>query len=227
MMPSAPAGINPIMWANNQALILSLLPALQALQQSAPAPAPALPQPKEGDAKALTTFSAEDHMKLCNFLFECNLIFNMKHHTYATKKSHILYTIQHLDSMAKQHFHCYIKLGSTDPKVTWWASFINELESVFGNPNCIGRTSNKILGLKMKETSCIHCYMGLFEEPADELSWPDTVLHQLYYNGLLNCIKDLWARSDLPLNFNNLVHQAQCANNHYWKCVNEKKSEVT
>jgi hypothetical protein len=49
MMPPAPAGINPIMWANNQALILSLL-ALPAFQQSAPAPA--LPQPKEGDVRS-------------------------------------------------------------------------------------------------------------------------------------------------------------------------------
>jgi hypothetical protein len=99
MMPLTPTGIDLIMWANNQALILSLLLALPALQQSAPAPA--LPQPKEGDTKALTTFSGEDHMKLCDFLFECNLIFNMKHCTYATEKSHVLYTIQHLNGMVK------------------------------------------------------------------------------------------------------------------------------
>jgi hypothetical protein len=228
MMPLAPIGIDPIMWANNQALILSLLLALQALQQSAPTPAPAPPQPKEGNAKALTTFSGEDHMKLRNFLFECNLIFNMKHCTYATEKSCILYAIQHLDGMAKRHFHCYIELGSTDPKVTWWASFINELESMFGDPDCIGRASDKILGLMMKETSHVHHYMVLFKELADELGWPDAVLHQLYYNGLPNRIKDLWARSDLPPIFNNLIHKAQRTDNHYWKRVDEKKkSEAT
>jgi hypothetical protein len=217
MMPLAPTGINPIMWANNQALILSLLPALQALQQPAPAPAPAPPQPKEGDAKAPTTFSGEDHMKLLDFLFECNLIFNMKHRTYATKKSCILYAIQHLDGMAKRHFCHYIELGSTDPKVTQWSTFINKLESVFGNPDCIRRASDKILGLKMKETSHIHRYTVLFKESADELGWPNAVLHQLYYNGLLNHIKDLWARSDPPLIFDNLIHKAQCTDNCYWK----------
>jgi hypothetical protein len=228
MMPSAPAGINPIMWANNQALILSLLPALQALQQSAPAPAPAPPQPKEGDAKAPTTFSGEDHTKLHDFLFECNLIFNMKHRTYATKKSRVLYAIQHLDGMAKRHFRRYIELGSTDPKVTRWASFVNELESVFGDPDRIGRASDKILGLKMKETSHVHRYTVLFKESADELGWPDAVLHQLYYNGLPNRIKDLWARSDPPPIFDNLIREAQRADNRYWKRVDEKKkSEAT
>jgi hypothetical protein len=99
---------------------------------------------------------------------------------------------------------------------------------MFGDPNCIGRVSDNILGLKMKETSCIHHYMVLFKESADELSWPDTVLHQLYYNSLPNCIKDLWARSDPPPIFNDLVCKAQHANNHYWKHVDEKKKlEVT
>jgi hypothetical protein len=93
--------------------------------------------------------------------------------------------------MVKQHFHRYIKLGSTDLKVTQWALFVNELKSVFSDPDCIGRVSNKILGLKMKETSCIHHYTVLFKESADELGWPDAVLHQLYYNSLPNHIKEL------------------------------------
>ena len=58
--PPAPAGIDPAVWANNQALIPSLLPALQALYHP---PAQPLP-PKEGDVKALTSFSGEDHTKL-------------------------------------------------------------------------------------------------------------------------------------------------------------------
>jgi len=64
-MPPAPAGIDPAMWANNQALILSLLPALQAMYQ-APAAAPPAPvsHPKEGDAKAPTPFSGDDPTKL-------------------------------------------------------------------------------------------------------------------------------------------------------------------
>jgi len=65
VMPPAPAGIDPAMWANNQALIMSLLPALQAMYQ-APAAAPPAPvsHPKEGDAKAPTAFSGDDPTKL-------------------------------------------------------------------------------------------------------------------------------------------------------------------
>ena len=96
-IPPAPAGIDPVIWANNQALILSLLPALQALYHP---PAQPLP-PKEGDVKTPTAFNGEDHTKLRDFLFECGLIFDTKPHTFATEKSRVLYTIQHLDGMAK------------------------------------------------------------------------------------------------------------------------------
>ena len=131
VIPPAPAGIDLAVWANNQALILSLLPALQALYRP---PAQLLP-PKEGDVKALTSFSGEDHTKLCDFLFKCGLIFNTKPCTFATEKSRVLYTIQHLDGMAKRHFRRYIEAGGTDPKVNQWNIFTTELETVFSDPN--------------------------------------------------------------------------------------------
>jgi len=216
------------MWANNQALILSLLPALQALQPApAPAPAPAPPPVKEGDARAPTNLNGEDPAKIRDFLFECGLIFNMKPHTYATERSRVLYAIQHLDGIAKRHFRRYIELGSTDPKVTQWASFVQELETVFGDPDCIGRASDKLLKLKMKESDHVHKFTIRFKELADEVSWPNPVLHHLYYNALPNRIKDLWARSDPPPLLEDLMREAQRADNRYWKRVEEKKSETT
>ena len=199
-LPPAPAGIDPVIWANNQALILNLLPVLQVLQ---PAPAPHLP--KEGDVKAPTTFSGDDPTKLREFLFKCGLIFETKHRTYATEKSRVLYAIQHLDGVAKHHFRRYIETGSTDAKVNQWGAFVRELEEVFGNTDRIGRASDKILSLKMKETSRVHRFTVAFKEAADELSWTDDVLHHLYYNGLPNRIKDLWAKSDPPAGFNDLI----------------------
>ena len=152
VIPLAPAGIDPAVWANNQALILSLLHAFQALYHP---PAQPLP-PKEGDVKALTSFSSKDHTKLRDFLFECGLIFDTKPRTFATEKSRVLYTIQHLNGMAKRHFRHYIKAGGTDPKVNQWNIFTTELETVFSDPDWLGRASEKLLGLKMKETSRVH-----------------------------------------------------------------------
>ena len=219
VIPPAPTGIDPAVWANNQALILSLLPALQALYCP---PAQPLP-PKEGDVKAPTSFSGEDHSKLRNFLFECGLIFETKPCTFATEKSHVLYTIQHLNGMAKWHFCCYIEAGGTDPKVNQWNIFTTKLETVFGNPDQLGRASEKLLGLKMKETSRVHQFTILFREAANELNWPNTILHRLYYNGLPDCIKDLWAKTDPPADFKDLIRKAQHADNHYWKHINEQK----
>jgi hypothetical protein len=221
-IPPVPAGIDPAVWAHNQALVLSLLPALQALRQPAAAPAAALPT-KEGHVKTPTSFSGEDPSKLREFLFECGLIFSIKPRTFATEQSRVLYAIQYLDGMAKRHFRRYIEDGSIDPIVNRWQPFVTELESVFGDPDRKGRASAKILMLKMKESSHVHRYTVQFKEAADELGWAPDVLHRLYYNGLPDRIKDLWARSDPPVSFDALVREAQRADTRYWKCVEEKK----
>ena len=103
----APPGIDPQIWQMNQAMMLSLLPMFTQLLASAgatPPPAQA-PMPghsrKEGNAKPPTAFMGKDHSKLRDFLFECGLIFDLKPYMFATEKSRILYTLQHLDRMAK------------------------------------------------------------------------------------------------------------------------------
>ena len=75
----------------------------------------------------------------------------------------------------------------------------------------------------MKETSRVHQFTVLFREATNELNWPNTVLHRLYYNGLPDRIKDLWAKTDPPADFKDLVREAQRTDNHYWKCMDEKK----
>jgi hypothetical protein len=193
-IPPVPAGIDPAVWAHNQALVLSLLPALQALHQPAAAHAAHATLPtKEGHIKTPTSFSGEDPSKLREFLFKCRLIFSIKPRTFATEQSCVLYAIQYLDGMAKRHFRRYIEDGSIDLIVNRWQPFVTELESVFGDPDRKGRASAKILILKMKESSRIHRYTVQFKESADELGWAPDILHCLYYNSLPDRIKDLWA----------------------------------
>ena len=229
VMPPAPAGIDPAMWASNQALIMSLLPALQAIIQAPMAVPPApVSHPKEGNAKAPTPFSGDDPTKLREFLFKCSLIFDIKPRTFQTEKSHIIYAINHLEGMAKRHFCHYIEAGSTDPKVNYWAQFSLELETIFGDPNCIGRASDKLLALKMLHNSHLHQYTVLFKEYANELGWPNVVLQQLYYNSLPTCLKDVWIQKDPPADFDQLVQEAQQADNCHWKHEDEcKKSKAT
>jgi hypothetical protein len=105
--------------------------------------------------------------------------------------------IQHLDGMAKCHFHgtlsrVYGSEGNTGGLPLHRSSSqysatltIREGHPVSFRPQDEGDQPHTPLHI-------------LFKESADELGWPDTVLHQLYYNGLPNCIKDLWARSDPP-----------------------------
>jgi len=79
----------------------------------------------------------------------------------------------------------------------------------------------------MNKNQCVHRYTVAFKEYANELRWADDVLHPLYYWGLPDHIKDLWAQSDPPPLFTDLVAQAQRADLRYWRCVNEKKKILT
>jgi len=79
----------------------------------------------------------------------------------------------------------------------------------------------------MNENQRVHRYTVAFKEYADELRWADDVLHPLYYRGLPDRIKDLWARSDPPPLFADLVAQAQRADLRYWRRIDEKKKIQT
>jgi len=86
---------------------------------------------------------------------------------------------------------------------------------VFGDFDLRGKASDKLLHLKMKDTGRLHRYTVRFKEAADDLSWPDSVLRQLYYNGLPDRVKNVWSKSDPPSTLDELIHQAQCADNRY------------
>jgi len=143
-MPPAPAGMDPTIWANNQALIMSLLPTLQALTlQNHPPPRP----PKEGDAQAPVKFSGDENSKLQDFLFECGLVFDAKPLTYATDRARVIYAIQFLTGTAKRHFWRDIEQGYRTARVTTWAAFARELKTIFGDPDRIKRAMEKLITL--------------------------------------------------------------------------------
>jgi len=220
-MPLAPAGMDPTIWANNQALIMSLIPMLQSItsQNQAPPPRPL----KEMDAQALVKFLGDETSKLQDFLFECGLVFNAKPLTYATNRACVIYALQHLTGTTKHHFWRDIEQGYQTARVTLWAAFAQELETIFGDPDRVKRTTEKLVSLRINDNQHVHCYTVAFKECADELRWADDVLHSFYYQGLPDRIKDLWARTDPPALYNTLVDEAQKADLCYWCCVNEKR----
>ena len=223
-MAPVPTGMDLTIWANNQALIMSLIPMLQMLtsQNQAP-PRP----PKEADVQALVKFLGDENSKLWDFLFKYGLVFDTKPHTYATDWAWVIYAIQHLTGTTKQHFWCDIEQGYQTARVTLWAAFAWELETIFGDPDWVKHATEKLITLWMNENQHVHWYTIAFKEYANKLRWADDVLHPLYYWELPDCIKDLWAQTDLPLLFTDLVDQAQWVDLHYWHCVDEKKKTLT
>ena len=219
----APAGVDPAVWANSQALVLSLSQHLRSLALAQHTP----PQPEEADIniQAPTKFSGNTPAKLRDFLYECRLVFRAKPFTYSTDEARIIYAIQHLTGIAKRHFRRDIEQGCQSEKVSSWASFTQELEATFGDPYRVWRASQKILSLKMTENQRVHRYTVSFKEYADELDWPDPVLHTIYYHGLPDRIKDLWTYNDPPASFQLLVSKAQQFDRRYW--MDEKKKATT
>ena len=103
------------------------------------------------------------------------------------------------------------------------AAFACELETIFGDLDQVKHATEKLITLWMNKNQCVHQYTVAFKEYANKLRWADDVLHPLYYQGLPDHIKDLWAQSDpLPL----FTDQAQQADLCYWHCINEKKKTL-
>jgi len=75
----------------------------------------------------------------------------------------------------------------------------------------------------MNDNQHVHHYTVPFKECVDELWWVDDILHSFYYWGLPDHIKDLWAQTDPPAQYNDLVNKAQKANLQYWHHVDEKR----
>jgi hypothetical protein len=104
--------------------------------------------------------------------------------------------------------------------------FLQELQSIFGDPDRRGRAFTKLMALKMKETSHVHRYTVTFKEYADDLRWSEPVLREHFYNRLPDRIKDIWTQSDPPEDFHTLIREAQRADNRHWKRIDEKKGKA-
>jgi len=171
----------------------------------------------------MATTRDNETSKLQDFLFECGLVFDAKPLTYATDRACVIYALQHLTGTAKRHFRRDIEQGYQTARVTLWAAFARELETIFSDLDRVKRATEKLISLRINDSQHVHHYTVAFKECADELWWEDDVLHSFYYRGLLDRIKDLWARTDPPALYNTLIEEAQKADLRYWHRVDEKR----
>jgi len=161
---------------------MSLIPTLQTItsQNQAPPPRPL----KEADAQALVKFSRDKTSKLQDFHFKCGLIFDTKPLTYATDHACIIYALQHLIGTTKHHFWHDVEQGYQTARVTSWATFTQELKTIFSNLDRVRHAMEKLVSLRMNNNQHIHCYTITLKECTNELWWADKVLHWFCYWGL-------------------------------------------
>jgi len=93
----------------------------------------------------------------------------------------------------------------------------------FSDPDRVKCATEKLVSLRINNSQHVHHYTITFKECTNELWWANKVLHSFYYWGLLDCIKDLWAWTSPPAQYDVLVDKAQKADLWYWCCIEGKR----
>src|SRR5437879_307411 len=113
-------------------------------------------------------------------------------------------------------------LNPTPGDLPLWADnyqeFILELMTNFGPHDPIGDAEHQLDSLSMKDGTCINKYIIEFNHLATQVhGYGKGTLHHMFYNGLLDCIKDEITHIGKPLWLSTLCTLAQMINTCYWE----------
>jgi len=87
-------------------------------------------------------------------------------------------------------------LSYTQPWLSTWYLFVEELWVHFGLSDLVEDAANLIDNLCMKPEDKIATYNVEFMQYAAQLNWGDSVLCHHFYQGLPNCLQDLIANQE-------------------------------
>ncbi|KAG6326897.1 hypothetical protein ID866_12192, partial [Astraeus odoratus] len=173
------------------------------------------------------TFNSTDLKKLCEFLIQCKLNFCNRLQAFCSDAWKVSFALSFLMGIALTWFEPDLldAIPGADP--TWadnYSEFIIELTTNFGPHDPVSNAEHQLDNLSMKDGSCINKYIVEFNCLATQVcGYREGALHHMFYNGLLDCIKDEIACVGKPPCLIDLCTMAQGIDVCYW----EHKSEVT
>ena len=141
---------------------------------------------------------------------------------FSTDEEKINFALTYLSSVAQDWFEVTLQqedLSYTQPWLSIWHLFVDELWVHFGLSDPVGDVANLIDNLRMKPGDKIATYNMEFIWYAAQLNWGDSVLCYCFYQGLPNRLQDPIANREQgkPNSFQAMYQLAITFDNHCWE----------
>lgn len=173
---------------------------MQERLNSLPAASPRTEDPKVREPKL---FDGKSPSQLPNFLAQVKLVFKAKPSAYPTEESKVIYAISFLDGPAFSYFQPYVDEKEPPSWMTDFASFADELKSVYGSPDVIDDLANKLF--ELKQTGPATEYAADFRRLGGQLDMPEPILVNRFFKGLKDDIQTELAKTDYPKTLNGII----------------------
>jgi len=165
-------------------------------------------------------FDSSNPHKLNHFLFQCRLFFHANPSQFLTNEEKINFALTYLSGVAQDWFEVALQqedLGYTQPWLSTWHLFVDELRVHFRLSDPVENAANLIDNLHMKPGDKIATYNVEFMRYAAQLNWGDSVLYHHFYQRLPNCLQDLIANQEQgkPNSFQAMYQLAITFDNRY------------
>lgn len=182
--------------------------------------------PKEPKVKEPDTFSGTDYSKFNPFIAQCRLVFVSQPSRFQTEASKVFYAASYLSDIAGLWFQPMLSIPRTEYPIwlTNFDEFEKELGRMFGDPNYLRNSEQKLRKLVMKEHYKVARYTAEFSRLSNITEWNDKALYSQYYEGLPARIKDELIHFPEPRDLRSLQHLAQQIDNRYWAREDQKKT---
>ncbi|KAG6326191.1 hypothetical protein ID866_12898, partial [Astraeus odoratus] len=172
------------------------------------------------------TFDGMDPEKLHEFLVQCELNFHDRLQAFHLDVQKVGFALSFLKGIALTWFKPDLLDDTPGADPTWvddYSEFVIELTTNFGPHDPVGDAKHQLDNLLMKDSSCINKYIIEFNHLATQVhGYGEGALRHMFYNGLLDCIKDEIAHIGKPPQLIDLHTMAQGIDMCYW----EHKSEI-
>jgi len=185
------------------------------------------PKPHQSKARIPDIFDGSDPHKLNHFLFQCRLFFHANPSQFPTNEEKINFALTYLSGVAQDWFEVALQqedLGYTQPWLSTWHLFVDELRVHFGLSDPVGDAANLIDNLCIKPGDKIATYNVEFMRYAAQLNWGDSVLCHRFYQGLPNRLQDPIANREQGKSnsFQAMYQLAITFDNRYWERNHER-----
>ncbi|KAG6327288.1 hypothetical protein ID866_11801 [Astraeus odoratus] len=148
------------------------------------------------------TFNDMDLKKLCEFLVQCKLNFCDRPQAFHLDLWKVSFALSFLKGITLTWFKPDLLSSIPGAEPAWandYSEFVIKLTTNFGPHDPVGNAKHQLNNLLMKDGSHINKYIIKFNcLTAQVHSYGEDALHHIFYNGLLDCIKDEIAHIGKP-----------------------------